>query len=428
MAYALNISDIQHVKEQIHEDLIAKAYLLDDAMFGNLGIMVTTDVENIDVCQIFNRKGLVARPYRVGNVKNSQLAKIVDNPAKVEPYYIKAEDSIERYREKGPFNVANAADEAVMSRKNMEEIAGRAAEDVRFNIFFGNKANRSLADTPENQVKLGLSLFDGFYTLIAQKRTDGTISVANKNLIMTGGLTKQQGGQTVALTPVEVYDLLVKFYAGLHPHMKKPENKLTILASDEFCRLAIKGYMLTFPQISPTILENNWKFAEMPNLTLKTSAAMGTGGQLIATCREDILEFICDTREGKANIRIGQTNDDLSIIGYQINSAATTRIRDYDPMYFACNDAVNQYDWTPGQYIADIFTVTTPDETEGTVAITSGQKDLYADGDKIQVTATAKTGFKFVGWSDGLKNFTENPLIYEFGGGVKNLVAQFEAE
>jgi hypothetical protein len=245
---------------------------------------------------------------------------------------------------------------------------------------------------------------------------------------MTGGLTKQEGGQTVALTPVEVYELLVKFYGALHPHMKKPENKLTILASDEFCRLAIKGYMQTFPQISPTILENNWKFAEMPNLTLKTSAAMGVGGQLIATCREDILEFICDTREGKANIRIGQTNDDLSIIGYQINSAATTRIRDYDPMYFACNDAVNSYDWTPGQYIADIFTVTSADETEGTVAITSGQKDLYQEGDIIQVTATPKTGFKLAGWSDGKKNYTENPLNYEFTGGVKNLVAQFEAE
>ena len=417
MAYALSIDDIKHVKEQIHEELVAKAYLLDDAMFGNLGIMVTTDVENIDVCQIFNRKGLVARPYRVGNVKNSQLAKIVDNPAKVEPYYIKAEDSIERYREKGPFNVVNAADEAVMSRKNMEEIAGRAAEDVRFNIFFGNKANRTLPDTQANQVKLGLSLFDGFYTLIAQKRTDGTISVANKNLIMTGDITGK--------TPVQVYELLTQFYAALHPHMKKPENKLTILASDEFCRLAVKGYMLTFPQISPTVLESNWKFAEMPNMTLKTSAAMGTGGQLIATCREDILEFICDTREGKANIRIGQTNDDLSIIGYQINSAATTRIRDYDPMYFACNDAVNTYDWTPGQYIADIFTVSSSNTSEGTVAITSGQKDLYADGDIITVTATPATGFKFTGWDDGSQ---ENPYNFEFHGGVKNLVAQFEEE
>lgn len=413
--YALSITDIQHVKEQIHEELVAKAYLLDDAMFGDLGIMVTTDVENIDVCQIFNRKGLQARPYRVGNVKNSQLAKIVDNPAKVEPYYIKVEDSIERYREKGPYNVVDGQGEAEMSQKNMNEIAGRAAEDVRFNVFFGNKANRSLADTPENQTLLGLSLFDGLYTLIAKARTDGTISVANKNLIMTGDITGK--------TPVQVYELLTTFYAALHPNMKKPENKLTILASDLFCRMAVKGYMQTYPQLAPTILEANWKFAEMPNMTLKTSAAMGTGGQLVATCREDILEYICDTREGKANIRIGQTNPDLSIIGYQINAAATTRIRDYDPMYFAVNDAVNQYDWTPGQYIADIFTVASSDENEGTVAITSGQKDLYADGDIITLTATPKNGYKFTGWSDGSQ---ENPYNYTFGGGVMNLVGQFE--
>ena len=263
MAYALSIQDIQHVKEQIHEELVAKAYLLDDAMFGDLGIMVTTDVENIDVCQIFNRKGLVARPYTVGNVKGSQLAKIVDNPAKVEPYYIKAKDSIERYREKGPFNVVDGAGEAEMSQKHMQEIAGRAAEDVRFNIFFGNKANRSLPDTQANQEKLGLSLFDGFYTLIAKARTDGTISAANKNLIATGDITGK--------TPVQVYELLTNFYSALHPYMKKPENKLTILASDQFCRLAVKGYMQTYPQIAPTVLDANWKFAEMPNMTLKTS-------------------------------------------------------------------------------------------------------------------------------------------------------------
>ena len=414
--YALNINEIQTVKEQIHEELVAKAYLLDDSMFEDLGIKVTTDVENIDICRIFNRKGLVARPYRVGNVKNSQLAKIVDNPVKVKPYYIKAEDSIERYREKGPFNVANAAGEAEMSRKNMEEIAGRAAEDVRFNVFFGNEANRNLVENPTNAVKCGLSLFDGIYTIIAQKRTDGTISVANKNLIMTGDIT--------GLQPQAVYDLLVAFYGSLHPALKKPEVETYILASDDFCRKAVKGYMLTFPQIAPTVLQAGWKFAEMPNITLKTSSAMGVGGQLIATVKENI-EYVCDTREGKANIRIGQTNDDLSIIGFQINAASGMRIRDYDPQVFAVNDAVNQYDWTPGQYIADIFTATSADETEGTVAITSGQKDLYADGDIIQLTATPKTGFKFVGWSDGK---TENPYNYEFGGGVVNLVGNFEAE
>ena len=414
MAYALSIAEIQHQKEQIHAELVAKAYLLTDSMFNDLGMKVTTDVENIDVCRIFNRKGLVARPYRVGKVKPSQLAKILENPAKVEPYYIKAEDSIERYREKGDYNVVNGSGEAEMTRKNMGEIAGRAGEDVRFNVFFGNKANRSLPDTPENQVKLGLSLFDGIYTIIAQRRTDGTISTANRNLIMTGDIT--------GLKPEQVYDLLVAFYGSLHPALKMPERTTYILASDEFCRKAVKGYMITYPQIAPTVLQAGWKFAEMPNIVLKTSSAMGVGGQLIATV-EGNLEYICDTREGTAQIRIGQTNEDLTIIGYQINAAATMRIRDYDPQVFACNDAVNRYDWTPGQYIADIFTATSEDDAEGTVEIVSGQKDLYADGDTITVKATAKNGFKFVGWSD---KSTANPYNYEFGGGVTNLVARFE--
>ena len=56
--YALNIAQIQHVKEQIHPELVAKASLLTDSMFEELGMKVTTDVENIDVCYIFNEKGL----------------------------------------------------------------------------------------------------------------------------------------------------------------------------------------------------------------------------------------------------------------------------------------------------------------------------------------------------------------------------------
>lgn len=416
MAYALSIADIQTVKQQIEPELVAKAYLLDDAMFGDLGIMVTTDVENIDVCYIFNRKGLVARPYTVGNVQGKQIAKIVDNPAKVEDYYVKTKDSINRYREKGPFNAVDGAGEAEMTQKNLNEIAGRAAEDVRFNVFFGNKANRSLADIPANQVKLGTALFDGIYTIIAQKRTDGTISVQNHNLVMTGGIAGK--------TAVQVYELLTNFYSGLHPAMKKPEQEIYIYASDQFCRLAVKGYMQTYPQIAPTVLNAGWKFAEMPNVLLKTSSAMGLGGQLIAVVKDNI-EFICDVREGKSQIRIGQTDEDLSILGFQINGAATMRIRDYDPMVFACNDAVNTIDATPGQYIADIFTATSSDENEGTVAITSGQKTLYQDGDIIQITATPKTGYKFVGWSN---KKTENPLNYTFGGGVVNLVAQFDAE
>lgn len=416
MAYALSIAQIQTVKEQIHPELVARAYLLTDSMFEDLGIKVTTDVENIDTCYLFSRQGLQARPYVVGHVKSSQLGKFVDNPAKVEPIYLHTSDSIARYKETGPFQETNVAESAEHTTFLLGELSGRFGEDVRANVFFGNKANRSLPETAENQALKGLSLFDGFYTIIAKRRTDGTISKANGNLIETGDINEK--------TAVEVYDILTAFYAGLSAAMKKPENVVYIYASDQFCRLAVKGYMQTYPQIAPTVLQAGWKFAEMPNIVLKTSSAMGTGGQLIASL-EGNLEFVCDNREDNALISIGQVNKDLRVFDYQANGCACVRIRDFAPEVFATNDAVNKYTTLPGDYIADIFTVSSSDEKEGTVAITSGQKDLYADGDIITVTATAKAGAVFAGWSDGA---TDNPYNYTFPGGVVNLVAHFETD
>ena len=416
MAYALSIAQIKTVKETIHPELVAKAYLLTDSMFEDLGFKVTTDVENIDTCYIFSRQGLQARPYVVGNVKSSQLGKFVDNPAKVESIYLHTSDSIERYKEKGPFQETNVAESAEHTTFLLNELSGRFAEDVRANVFFGNKANRSLAETAANQAKLGLSLFDGVYTIIAKRRTDGTISVANGNMIATGDITGK--------TAKQVYEILTTFYGGLSAAMKKPEQTVYIYAADNFCRLAIRGYMETYPQIAPTVLQAGWKFAEMPNVMLKTSSAMGTGGQLVASL-EGNLEFVCDNREDNALISIGQVNTDLRVFDYQANGRACVRIRDFAPEVFATNDAVNNYTTLPGDYIADIFTVSTSDENEGTVAISSGQKDLYAEGDIITVAATPKSGFVFTGWSDGS---IANPYNYTFTGGVEDLVAFFEEE
>ncbi|MBR5395842.1 MAG: hypothetical protein IK144_12300 [Bacteroidaceae bacterium] len=416
MAYAFSIAQINSVKEKIHAELVAKAYLLTDSMFEDLGMKVTTDVENIDTCYIFSRQGLQARPYVVGNVKSSQLGKFVDNPAKVESIVLHTSDSIERYKEKGPFDETNVAESAEHTIFLLNELSGRIAEDTRANVFFGNKANRSLPETAANQVKLGLSLFDGFYTIIAKRRTDGTISKANGNLIETGDISGK--------TAKQVYEILTSFYGGLSAAMKKPEQTVYIYASDLFCRQAIKGYMETYPQIAPTVLQAGWKFAEMPNVKLVTSSSMGSGGQLIASV-EGNLEFVCGNREGDAIISIGQVNTDLRVFDYQANGRACVRIRDFGPEVFATNDAVNEYTTLPGDYIADIFTVSSSNTNEGTVAITSGQKDLYADGDIITVAATPKSGFVFAGWSDGA---TANPYNYTFTGGVEDLVAHFEEE
>lgn len=413
MAYALSVAQIETVKQTIHPELVANAYLLTDSMFEDLGVRVTTDVENIDTCYLFNRKGLQARPYVVGKVKDSELGKFVDNPAKVEKIYLHTNDSIERYTEKGPFDVTNVAESAEHTTFLLNELSGRVAEDVRVNFFFGNMANRTEDEsTEEGKIKNGLSLFNGVYTIIAQRRTDGTISVKNRNLIVTGDITGLEADQ--------VYDLLVNFYGGLSAALKKPEQTVYIYASDKFCRLAVKGYMLTYPQIAPTVLQAGWKFAEMPNVVLKTNSAMGVGGQLIATLENNI-EFICDKRENQALISIGQVNKDLRVFDFQANVRATVRIRDFSPEVFATNDAVNEYVELPGEYIAEIFTAVSENEKMGTVQILT-QKDVFSEGDIIQVKATPKEGYVFIGWSDGGKETTHN---HTFEGGVYELVGRF---
>lgn len=416
MPYALNIAQIQTVKEQIHPELVAKASLLTDSMFEELGIKVTTDVENIDTCYIFNEKGLQARPYVVGNVEDAQLGEFVDNPAKLEKIVLHTSDSIERYTEKGPFQDTNVLESTEHSQFLLGELSKRTAEDTRANTFFGNMANRTLTKTAANMVKLGLGLFDGYYTLIAKRITDGSISAANGNLITTGDLVTMQA--------TAAYEGFVAFYNALNASLQQ-EEEILVYASKKLAALIVKGYMLTYPQIAPTVLQNGWKFAEFTNVKLCTSAAMGQGSQLIATVAGNF-EYICSDREQDAMISIGQVNKDLRVFDYQANTRATVRIRDYSPKKFAVNEQLNTPLGVPvGDYIADIFTATSSDTEEGTVAITSGQKDLYQEGDIITVTATPKTGFKFVGWSDNSK---ANPYNYTFKGGRVNLVAQFEEE
>jgi len=419
MAYALNIAQIQHVKEQIHPELVAKASLLTDSMFEELGMKVTTDVENIDVCYIFNEKGLQARPYVVGNVEDSQLGEFIDNPAKLEKIVLHVSDSIERYTEKGPFQDTNVVESAEHTAFLLGELAKRTADDVRANVFHGNMANRTLPMTAANAVKKGLSLFNGFYTLIAMRITDGTISAANGNFFTTGDLLDN------SVTPVQAYDAFVDFYNGLNPALQQA-NEILVGVCKKLGAKIVKGYMLTYPQIAPTVLENGWKFAEFPNVKLVTSAAMGVGSQIYATV-ENNFEYVCSDREQDAMISIGQVNKDLRVFDYQANCRATVRIRDYSPKVFAVNEQLNTPMGIPvGDYIVDIFTVSSSNTEKGTAAITSGQKDLYQEGDIIQVTATPKTNYVFAGWNDN--GSLENPRNYVFKGGRVNLVAMFEAE
>ena len=62
-------------------------------------------------------------------------------------------DSIERYKEKGPFEVTNVKESAEHTTFLLNELSGRFAEDIRANVFFGKMSNKNLPDTQANQVR-----------------------------------------------------------------------------------------------------------------------------------------------------------------------------------------------------------------------------------------------------------------------------------
>lgn len=415
---ALNLSQVQTVTEQLHTDLVARASMLNDQMADKLRLTVTTDVENIDKLFIFNDKGLLARQYKPGAVKKVQLGTFTENPAKVILAVTHPQDNVQKYREKEPFHVnPDGTNNAEKTQFLLGKIAERHARDVRANFFFGNEANDNLEDTTANQVKRGLSLYDGIYTKIAKGITSGKISKTIGNLVETGDLMAS------SVTSQQAYEKFKAMYQAINDDLRAAEE-IIAYTSSALADKIVEGYMLVHPQLAPSTLDEGWKFSQMPNLTLVTHSAMGKGSQIILAL-PGVLEYICDIRpEGQANITVERDSDDHNLFNYQIQTAQASRIRDYSPRSICVNEQVNTPNSVPtGDYIADVFTVSTSDEKEGTVQITSGKKDLYAEGDIITVTATPKTQYKFAGWSDGA---TANPYNYTFEGGVMNLVAQFE--
>lgn len=415
---ALNLSQVQTVTEQLHTDLVARASMLNDQMPDKLHLTVTTDVENIDKLFIFNDKGLLARQYKQGAVKKVQLGIITENPAKVILAVTHPQDNVQKYREKEPFHVnPDGTNNAEKTQFLLGKIAERHAQDVRANFFFGNEANANLEETAANQVKLGLSLYDGIYTKIAKGITTGKISKTIGNLVETGDLMAS------SVTPQQAYEKFKAMYQAINDDLRAAEEVIAYTSSALADKI-VEGYMLVHPQLAPSTLNEGWKFSQMPNLTLVTHSAMGKGSQIIMGL-PGVLEYICDIRpESQANITVERNSDDHNLFDYQIQTAQASRIRDYSPKSICVNEQVNTPNSVPaGDYIADVFTVSTSDEKEGTAKITSGEKDLYAEGDIITVTATPKTQYKFAGWSDGA---TANPYNYTFEGGVMNLVAQFE--
>lgn len=408
---ALSVDQVKTITQVIEPDILESAALVNDTVFEDLKINVIRNLENVNSLIVFDRKVGTSRRYQAGKPLNSKLGFMHERELKVALSWNQWPENIQNFREKVPFSVLGTNEENSFSTSVtaflLRNMALEYSQDVASNLFFGKES------LDENDP---YGMYDGYFTHIAKDINAGRISEAKKNY--------QTLDPIDGTSPTDDYATFVKFYQGLDTRLKANPEVLIYCSETTRTRI-VHGYLQTYQGMqSVNAMDPNFKFLDTPKARLVAHSVLGDGDCLIATVPYN-LDFGSDMTGSVFNsfIKVLEDPTDANVWRFQIQSAQGTRIRSINPDKFCVSSGKNSpSEIFGGEYTKNTLTVGVNDTTMGSVSYTPEQEE-YNEGDKVTMTATAQTGYKFVKWSD---NATINPRTIVFGGFPETYEAIFE--
>ena len=402
----LSLRDVQHLTDILAPDILESAALLNSSMFADMYIRVLTGVEYRQSQLVFHRKGGTTRPYVPGKTVESKLGSMDERKLEVQLAWNRYPDNIQNYREKEPWSVlgTNGTYNAPNSEFAIREIGTSFSEDILSNLFFGKKA---LGDDS------ALALFDGYDTQINRE-----VFLQKVTPIEIDPFVDQPTSNSS-----ENYDNFCQFYDKLSPKLKRKE-KVIIYCSDRVRMLIIDGYLKRYEGLqTPNAADKSFRFIGKPNVELVSHPIIGDGDRLIATVPFN-LEYGVDTLNDWSKVEVDHDQNDFNVLIYQIQSAQGVRIMRITEDYFAVSNGSSiALEGLNGDYQKDTITAVA-DSTMGSVAI-DPNKDSFAEGEVVKLTATAKAGHHFVKWAD---NAVSNPRSIIYSGYPETYEAIFEKD
>lgn len=386
----MGVDQIRSVARQIEKDILTAPVLENkELIFDRLKIKTLTGIEFKNSLVVFHRKGGQIRRYKVGNYKKGTVGQMEERELTVYESVLRYPDNIQNYREKIGFNIAGVGGNALTAPStefHIRKIGGWYAEEVITALFFGD-------------IQLGddnpLGIYDGYNTLINKEITKGQISKANHNYIEIDPIVKRAVGQES-----ENWDVFQGFYNAL-PAKLKSAPLVMVYCDPAVRQLIIEGYLRSFIGLqTPDAGKDDFRFVGMDNIQLVGHSLIGQGTRLIATLPYNF-EFGLDSESDFNQVFVTQNPDDANELTYQVQSAQGCRIRSVMSSSFCVSSGSNKaMDDLNGDYQKDSITlVSNPDVFESVTK--SPDKETYEKGETVTLTATAKSGKKFVMWSDG---------------------------
>lgn len=413
MGNFIGIDNLTHVAEKLQPNIImGPAYYNRDDL-KRFGIKVITGVQFKDTAMVLNRKGATSRRKVVGQTLDSNLGYLTERTLVAHIIWNKFTHNEDEFQETPVQIQGSAAFHYPMAEEIINQIGIEFNDDVYPNIWGGDEES----DKPE------LAYFNGYHALIAQDIADGNISAVNGNLIEMDALdAPAEEGDSTAWTK------FVEWYDQWHPGLKR--QNVRVMMSLEYGHYIADAYEQKHRSHSTVILneDGTFKVREYPKLTFVPSDDFGKGTRIVATV-EGNLEFGVNSESDSSFVSVRQGSEtDHKDISFQIQMIAGCRILRVNAAHFVTNGGTIENTYFSGDYQKDSFTVVANDDTMGTVAVspapTNGE---YAKGTTLTLTATAKTGYRFVKWT-GATDATTATASVVTNGQPQAAVAIFEED
>ncbi|MEI7597273.1 MAG: hypothetical protein WCK02_16105 [Bacteroidota bacterium] len=330
----ITIDELQRASKKYEATLQTLPFMVMEEVTNQLGINLL-EVANKDTLVQFQRKGGIAKPYIADNINyTTEIGKAAERTLQVETCVAVLKDHIMNYKEKlvatnDPLaqKVNNQTKKHPMEQLVLESMIRSVAEDIIDAMFFSER------DT-NNQSPLGM--FTGFNPLLDLEIASGEISLSKGNYRATGELLAPADENDF-----EAYDKIVAFIRSANPQLRKngilliPDNALFNVMDALGNKIKYKG------SFEFDVFLNHLRGAtNTPNLSLRSSIALGSGSRLIYT-KPGNFDLGMNTITDKQFVQVRTPYEDPNYVQFWNQFDLGARIRSIHAKEILVNDESN---------------------------------------------------------------------------------------
>lgn len=415
MADFIGISALQEIAKKFSPQIIVGAAHFRPDVFTRMKIAVETGIQFQSVKTIMLRKGHTTERKVVGSGLESTIGYMVERKCVARLAWNHYKDNKDKYVE---LAIVDAADNTKFNYP-LSEVAMMAAlanygEDLFDCLFHGDDTIDSKNKKAANWY---LHIYTGFITYLANDIAAGLIHAENKNLVTIGAIDAPANKEDA-----DAFNQFVAFRNQWHSNLQNAPEVLV------YCTEAT-GYNIARAYANANgghmfvnyNADGSFKFPEWRNITVVPESALGEGDKLIATVPYNF-EYCVDSLNSKSGITVreGSDNDHMDIT-YQVQSIQGTRVLNINSSYFCMTTGALAPKDIAGDYTKDLFVVSANDATMGTVTVNGAAPDntvCYAANTSLELVASAKSGYEFEMWSDGVTSATRTVVTKGYPGGL----------